>query len=233
MAGPVSPPAPAIDIKKLIPIQAGLGGGSADASATIIALARLWRIPMSPTGLASVAASVGADASFFLMGGSALGLGRGDELYPLADIVPHDVVLLVPSFGVSTVKAYSWWDEERSEGTGVSSGQSLAAWPGATLEITNDLKDVVGRRHPGDQANEKRAACGRRNGCDDVGQWVGCVRVVPGRDERQGGAGSPSRPKLDCHFHPNPQAPGCQAPCAAHAQSIGARSSFHLEYDPQ
>ena len=83
----------AVRLEKHIPMQAGLGGGSADAAATLLALARSWRVPVRPAQLTDVAAALGADVPFFLSGGTALGLGRGDEVYPLADLPRHWVVL--------------------------------------------------------------------------------------------------------------------------------------------
>ncbi len=73
-------------------------------------LARLWKVPVRPVQLTDVAATLGADVPFFLSGGTALGLGRGDEVYPLADLHRHWIVLLVPGFGVSTPDAYDWYD---------------------------------------------------------------------------------------------------------------------------
>ena len=93
-----------IRLEKHIPLEAGLGGGSADAAATLMALARMWRVPVRPAQLTDVAATLGADVPFFLSGGTALGLGRGDEVYPLADLPRHWIVLLVPGFGVSTAR---------------------------------------------------------------------------------------------------------------------------------
>ena len=101
----------AIRLEKRIPLQAGLGGGSADAAATLMALARAWRVPVRPAQLTDVAATLGADVPFFLAGGTALGLGRGDEIYPLADLPRHWIVLLVPGFGVSSGDAYGWYDD--------------------------------------------------------------------------------------------------------------------------
>jgi 4-diphosphocytidyl-2-C-methyl-D-erythritol kinase len=89
-----------VHLEKRIPLQAGLGGGSADAAATLVALARLWQVPVRSSQLTDVAAPLGADVPFFLSGGTALGLGRGDEVYPLADLPRHWVVLLIPGFGV-------------------------------------------------------------------------------------------------------------------------------------
>ena len=68
-----------VRLDKRIPLQAGLGGGSADAAAALIGLARTWRVPLRPAQLTDVAATLGADVPFFLAGGTALGLGRGDE----------------------------------------------------------------------------------------------------------------------------------------------------------
>ena len=78
-----------IRLLKGIPLQAGLGGGSADAAATLLALTHLWRVPVRPPQLTDLAAALGADVPFFLSGGTALGLGRGDEIYPLADLPRH------------------------------------------------------------------------------------------------------------------------------------------------
>ena len=87
-------------------MQAGLGGGSADAAAALQVLARLWGgAPLSL--LREVASGVGADVPFFLSGGTALGLGRGEEIYPLVDLPPHWVVIVRPPFGVSTAEAYA------------------------------------------------------------------------------------------------------------------------------
>jgi 4-diphosphocytidyl-2C-methyl-D-erythritol kinase len=75
-----------VQLDKRIPLQAGLGGGSADAAATLMALARLWRLRIKPSQFTDIAAHIGSDVPFFLSGGTALGLGRGEEIYPLADL---------------------------------------------------------------------------------------------------------------------------------------------------
>ena len=104
-----------VQIDKKIPVEAGLGGGSADAAAALVALGRLWGgAPI--TLLREVGATIGADVPFFLSGGTALGLGRGEEIYPLVDLPPHFVVIVRPPFGVSTAEAYGWYDEDRAAG---------------------------------------------------------------------------------------------------------------------
>jgi len=137
-----------IRIDKQIPIAAGLGGGSADAAAALHALARLWGgAPV--TLLREVAATVGADVPFFLSGGTALGLGRGEEVYPLVDLSPHFVVIVRPPFGVSTAEAYAWYDEDR--GAGVRETRELqllpVPWPSRAAQMINDLEPPVVRRH--------------------------------------------------------------------------------------
>src|SRR4029077_4498894 len=85
-----------IELKKRGPPQAGLGGGSSDAGATLVALNALWRLRLSHDDLHAVAATLGSDVPFFLVGGTALGLGRGERLYALPDITPTALVLVQP-----------------------------------------------------------------------------------------------------------------------------------------
>lgn len=153
-----------IRLHKNIPLQAGLGGGSTDAAATMMALARLWKAPVRPSQLTDVAAALGADVPFFLSGGTALGLGRGDEVYPLADLPRHWIVLLVPGFGVSTADAYNWYDSERdlSRGGGAREAQHVPGpWPSRAAQMINDLEAPVARRHPGiEQMKATLLRCG-------------------------------------------------------------------------
>jgi 4-diphosphocytidyl-2-C-methyl-D-erythritol kinase len=138
-----------ITIEKAVPMQAGLGGGSADAAAALSALARLWGgAPLSL--LREVGTAIGADVAFFLSGGTALGLGLGEEIYPLVDLPPHWIVIVRPPFGVSTAEAYSWYDEDRS--AGLKEGRELqmlpVPWPTRAAQMINDLEPPVVRRHP-------------------------------------------------------------------------------------
>src|SRR5258708_12820155 len=83
-----------IDLRKKIPAGRGLGGGSSDAAAALRGYLRLTRRPIPAPKLMEIAASLGADVPFFLFGGRALGIGRGDEIYPFPDI-PNLTFLLV------------------------------------------------------------------------------------------------------------------------------------------
>lgn len=92
----------AIEIVKRIPVAGGLGGGSSNAAAVLMALDRLWRLGLGAAGLHPLARRIGADVPFFLLGGTALGLGRGDEVYPLRNQVRASVVVVDPERPVST-----------------------------------------------------------------------------------------------------------------------------------
>ena len=128
-----------IRIRKRIPMQAGLGGGSSDAAATLQALAALWGIRLARDRTHAIARALGADVPFFLEGGTVLGLERGDELFPLLDGPPHWVVLVLPDFGVSTVDAYRWWDERRKRKRSAT---------GHLQGVRNDLQTAVAAHHP-------------------------------------------------------------------------------------
>ena len=151
-----------VRLEKRIPLQAGLGGGSADAAATLVGLARAWGVQLRPSQLTDVAATLGADVPFFLAGGTALGLGRGDEVYPLADLPRHWIVLLVPGFGVSTSEAYGWYDAERDLGRGAFAREPQhvpGPWPSRSAQMINDLEVPIARHHP--EIDQMKAALRR------------------------------------------------------------------------
>src|SRR5688572_3733731 len=95
-----------IHLDKRIPVGSGLGGGSSDAAVTLIGLNYLWKLQLSVDQLAGVAAPLGADVPFFLYGGTALGLGTGREIKPLADAPGQFLLVLMPNTKVSTKVAY-------------------------------------------------------------------------------------------------------------------------------
>jgi 4-diphosphocytidyl-2-C-methyl-D-erythritol kinase len=149
-----------IRLEKRIPLQAGLGGGSADAAATLVALAHAWRVPVKAVQLTDVAAGLGVDVPFFLAGGTALGLGRGDEIYPLADLPRHWIVLLIPGFGVSTSDAYGWYDAEPELSRAPREPQHVPGpWPSRAAQMINDLEAPIARHHP--EIDQMKAALRR------------------------------------------------------------------------
>lgn len=95
-----------IHLSKKIPIGGGLGGGSSNAAATLRALAELWKLPATEAELQGIAASLGSDVPFFLLGGRARGRGRGEVLTPLPDGPQEWVLLVFPPFSLSTAEVY-------------------------------------------------------------------------------------------------------------------------------
>jgi len=95
-------------LEKKVPMGGGLGGGSADAAAALVALASLWELPADAVPLAELAAELGSDVPFFLSGGEADVAGRGERVSPLEDEDGEaaELVLLVPPFSVSTAAVY-------------------------------------------------------------------------------------------------------------------------------
>ena len=85
-----------IKLEKRIPWDVGLGGGSSDGAATLLALNRLWKLKLKTSDLIELAARLGSDIPFFIHGGAALIEGRGEKVTPLAVPVPRRFVLLIP-----------------------------------------------------------------------------------------------------------------------------------------
>lgn len=138
-----------VTIEKRIPSEAGLGGGSSDAAAALLAASVLWRLDLDLPSLARLAAHLGADVPFFLAGGTALGIGRGDEVSPLPEPPATPIVVLKPHFGVSTADAYRWVDEDHRLRSRRGGRRLPPAWPGWAAGATNDMEAPVARRQPG------------------------------------------------------------------------------------
>jgi 4-diphosphocytidyl-2-C-methyl-D-erythritol kinase len=96
----------AITLRKKIPSGAGLGGGSGNAAAALLGLRRFWNTDVSDEALYDIAAALGSDVPFFLMGGAALGKGRGEILTALPDFQPEHLAVIFPGISVSTASAY-------------------------------------------------------------------------------------------------------------------------------
>ena len=106
-----------IEIEKRLPVQGGLGGASANAVATLLGLERTLRKSLPMSERLRIAAEVGSDLPLFLVGGTVLGVGRGEQVYPLPDLPAIACVVLTPEVGVSTPNAFAQWDR-RTQGAG-------------------------------------------------------------------------------------------------------------------
>lgn len=99
-----------ISIEKNLPVQGGMGAGSANAAAALIALERELGIALPGAARLELAAGVGSDVPLFLLGGAVLGLGRGEQVVPLPDLPRMACLVAVPNVGVSTPQAFRDWD---------------------------------------------------------------------------------------------------------------------------
>jgi 4-diphosphocytidyl-2-C-methyl-D-erythritol kinase len=134
-----------IEIEKRLPVQGGLGGASSNAVATMIALelalgkTRAIKKKLSGATRLRIAAEVGSDLPLFLIGGTALGVGRGEEVYPLPDLPSVAMVVVTPEIGVSTPKAFADWDA-LVEGDRAAELRSAWTGEGARPHTSNDAE---------------------------------------------------------------------------------------------
>ncbi|PZS25540.1 MAG: 4-(cytidine 5'-diphospho)-2-C-methyl-D-erythritol kinase, partial [Pseudonocardiales bacterium] len=105
-----------LEITKTIPVAGGMAGGSADAAATLLACATLWRTRCAKAELLGLAAQLGSDVGFALVGGTALGTGRGEVLTPALTTGEFHWVLALAAFGISAADAYRELDRQRARG---------------------------------------------------------------------------------------------------------------------
>ena len=128
-----------ITIDKRLPVQGGLGAGSGNAVATLLAIERALKKEFPGAKKLRIAAEVGSDLPLFLVGGTVLGVGRGEEVYPLPDLPAFCCVVATPEIGVSTPKAFADWD-------------AMLGGAGETAELrsarTGPFDSAQGRRRP-------------------------------------------------------------------------------------
>jgi 4-diphosphocytidyl-2-C-methyl-D-erythritol kinase len=156
-----------IEITKRIPVAAGLGGGSSNAAATLLGLARLWRINLDERAMFDIAASLGSDVPLFLIGGTVLGVGRGEEVYPLEAVECSEMLLANAGLAVATATAYAGLSRlTRQEALRIIPFTLFAAKAIRELPLVaaNDLEETVIAAHP-EIAEVKRRlkSCGARH----------------------------------------------------------------------
>jgi 4-diphosphocytidyl-2-C-methyl-D-erythritol kinase len=143
-----------IEIEKKLPVQGGLGGASANAVACLLGLERVLKKTLPAAERLRIAAEVGSDLPLFLIGGTVLGVGRGEQVYPLVDLPSIPCVVVTPEVGVSTPKAFAEWDQRAQRLKPDSSGQADAALKGRssaasegklTVGDGSDRMDELGR----------------------------------------------------------------------------------------
>jgi 4-diphosphocytidyl-2-C-methyl-D-erythritol kinase len=140
-------------LTKRIPAGRGMGGGSSDAAAALEGMLRLTRRSISSARLAEIAAGLGTDVPFFFHGGRALGVGRGDEIYPLPDLPRRTLLVVSPhAIAVPTAEAYRWVGR-RLKLTKAATATKLCGfcalcWSPQGMPLANEFEAVVFPRHP-------------------------------------------------------------------------------------
>jgi 4-diphosphocytidyl-2-C-methyl-D-erythritol kinase len=133
-------------LTKRIPVGRGLGGGSSDAAAALLGLLRLTGKHIEGPRLLEIASGLGADVPFFLHGGCALGIGRGNEIYPLPDAARRQVLVISPhEIAVPTKDAYQWLSEELTNGEDPTKLMRFCAlcWSPQGGALLNDFEAAV------------------------------------------------------------------------------------------
>lgn len=122
-----------VQIEKNLPVQGGLGGASSNAVAVLLGLERALKVEIPSDEKLRIAAEVGSDVPLFVVGGTVVGVGRGEEVYGMPDVPPISCVVALPRVAVSTSKAFADWDEQYSDfRPGAQSGAKL------TVNIKSD-----------------------------------------------------------------------------------------------
>jgi 4-diphosphocytidyl-2-C-methyl-D-erythritol kinase len=133
-----------LEITKRVPVAGGMGGGSADAAATLLACDALWNSGLSREELAHLAAELGADVPFSLLGGTAVGLGLGDELSPALAKAQTHWVLVTAEYGLPTPEVYRTLDRMREAG-GIKAAEPTGVDPRILTALRGGDADALGR----------------------------------------------------------------------------------------
>ena len=139
-------------LQKRIPMGAGLGGGSSDAAAVLLALPALAGKALTLPKLCDIGQQLGSDVPFFLLGGTAVGIGRGTELFPLPDGPAQQGLLVAPRIHVNTAQAYKDLSPSLTtelQQNKIVSFQSVAWDRSSVAAARNDFEGVVFEQHPG------------------------------------------------------------------------------------
>ena len=141
-------------LQKRIPAGRGLGGGSSDAAAALLGYLQFTGKKIATERLLEIAAGLGADVPFFLLGGRALGIGKGDEIYPLPDLRTLSLLIVSPqSIHVPTPEAYGWLNAPALDSLTKSAAAHkliefcALCWSAQGSGLSNDFEAAVFQRH--------------------------------------------------------------------------------------
>jgi 4-diphosphocytidyl-2-C-methyl-D-erythritol kinase len=170
-----------IHIEKELPVQGGLGAGSANAAAAMIGLERELGVTLPEAERMELAAEVGSDVPLFLVGGAVLGLGRGEVVSPMRDLQATACVVAVPEVGVSTPRAFQEWDGLcAAKGLAPAGGLTSIPQPDRLGELSHVYASVFGVDPGAEQTSDTSGIVGHRQGSS-------------GSETKQGGLGDISK----------------------------------------
>ncbi|MDR7578754.1 MAG: 4-(cytidine 5'-diphospho)-2-C-methyl-D-erythritol kinase [Armatimonadota bacterium] len=176
-----------IEVRKRIPPASGLGGGSSDAAVTLLGLAQMWKLRLDHAQLLELAAQVGSDVPFFLVGGAALATGRGERLRYLPTLPATWVVLACPDAEVSTAWAYANLDLARVPRRPNTQRlvEALRAEDVAAVarELCNVFEPLVSERYPQVQELKRRLLEAGALGASMTGTGPAVFGLFPGEAE--------------------------------------------------
>jgi len=158
----------AIEVRKSIPVAGGMAGGSADAAATLVALDRLWNLDTSDDELLAIAAGLGSDVPFALVGGTATGTGRGEVVTPVEDNGTWWWVVVFNGEGLSTPSVYGAYDlleggdhDFRIQPAMLETLRDARSSDSLAVFLYNDLEDAAFHLRPDlERAAEAALECG-------------------------------------------------------------------------
>jgi 4-diphosphocytidyl-2-C-methyl-D-erythritol kinase len=152
-----------ITIEKRLPVQGGLGAASSNAVATMMALERAVKQELPPEERLRIAAEIGSDVPLFLIGGTTLGIARGEQVFPFPDLPVLACLVATPAVGISTPEAFAKWDELANPAKGSRASRALtASKPSSRIDefsrsIYTWLKDFVSGVPAGEQPSAPRS----------------------------------------------------------------------------
>jgi len=157
-----------LEIEKRLPVRGGLGGASGNAVAALVGLEMALKKQLAASERLRIAAEVGSDVPLFLVGGTVLGVGRGEDVYPLPDVPAFSIVVATPDMGVSTPKAFADWDALLASG---EQAELRSASTGGDARRSIEFPKLTGL-HP----SVRMKAFSRK-----ISSWLGSVPLKGGR----------------------------------------------------
>jgi 4-diphosphocytidyl-2-C-methyl-D-erythritol kinase len=126
-----------ITIEKNLPVQGGLGAASSNAVATMLGMERVLKRQLAPEERLRITSEVGSDLPLFLIGGTVLGVGRGEQVYPIDDLPSFPCVIAAPDVGVSTPAAFAAWDKRQPKLTSPRASDKMNTFSQSVYEWLN------------------------------------------------------------------------------------------------